>query len=185
MASVPKPLDYQAYLRTPEIRRRYDIIDGEFHFMAPSPGWSHQQAVGQVFELLKRHVDQRRLGHVLMAPFDVIIAKNPMRTRQPDVLYVSEGRLKLIDDRLHSAPDLVVEILSPGNSTRKVAEKLRDYASIGVREAWVADPKAKTLTVLHPGRAGFRETAVGRPGERVRSKVLPRLRLDVGKIFRR
>jgi Uma2 family endonuclease len=183
MASVPKPLDYQAYLSTPEIRRRYDIIDGEFHFMSPSPGWFHQKDLGQVHTLLQRHVEPRRLGHVMVAPLDVIISKNPMRTRQPDVLFVSHARLKLIDERLHSAPDLVVEILSPGNTAKKAAEKLRDYALIGVKEAWVADRKTGAITVLHPEGGEFRETAVYRPGQRLRSKVLPQLRLDVDKIF--
>jgi Uma2 family endonuclease len=121
----------------------------------------------------------------MMAPLDVIISKNPMRTRQPDVLFVSHARLKLLDERLHGAPDLVVEILSPGNMAKKIAEKLRDDASIGVREAWVADRKTGAITVLHPKGGEFRETALYTPGQRLRSKVLPQLRLDVGKIFRR
>jgi Uma2 family endonuclease len=185
MASVPKPLDYQAYLDTPEIRRRYDIIDGEFRFMSPSPSWFHQVDAEEIHALLRNHVARRGVGHVRMAPLDVIISKNPMRTRQPDVLFVSHARLKLIDERLHSAPDLVVEILSPGNTAKKIAEKLRDYALVGVREAWVADRKTGAITVLHSEGVEFRETAVYRPGQRLRSKVLPQLRLDVDKIFRR
>lgn len=185
MASVPKPLDYEAYLRTPEIRRRYDIIDGEFHFVSPSPGWFHQQDTGRIYMILQRHVERRGLGHVVTAPMDVIISKNPMRTRQPEVLYVSHARLKVIDERLHSAPELVVEVLSPGNTPKRVAEKLADYAAIGVLEAWVADPKRKTIAVLRPQGGGFREAAVYGVGQRLRSKVLPQLRLDVGRVFHR
>jgi len=185
MASVPKPLDYEAYLQTPEIKRRYDIIDGEFHFMAPSPGWYHQQDLGEIYTSLRRHVERRRLGHVVTAPMDVIISKSPMRTRQPDVLYVSGARLRVIDERLHSAPELVVEVLSPGNTPKRVAEKMRDYAAIGVLEAWVADPKRKTIAVLHPQGDEFRETAVYGAGQRLRSKVLPQLRLEAGRVFHR
>ena len=185
MASVPKPLDYQAYLKTPEIKRRYDIIDGEFHFMAPSPGWFHQEDMVEICVMLRSHVRRRGLGRVVAAPLDVIISKNPMRTRQPDVLYVSHARFRLVDEILHCAPDLVVEILSPSNTARKIAEKLRDYAAIGVREAWIADRKTGTITVLHLQRGEFRETAAYRVGQRLRSKVLPELRLDVAKVFRR
>ena len=185
MASVPKPLDYEAYLRTPEIKRRYDIVDGEFRFMAPSPGWFHQNDLGEIYTLLKNHVLRRRLGRVVTAPMDVIISKSPMRTRQPDLLYVSHGRLRLMGDRLHSAPELVVEVLSPGNTAKHIAEKLRDYAAIGVLEAWIADSKRQTIAVLHPRDGEFQETGVYGVGQTVRSRVLPKLRLAVAKIFSR
>ena len=118
-----------------------------------------------------------------MAPLDVIISKNPMRTRQPDILFVSHGRLRLIDERLHSAPDLVVEILSPGNTRKQIEQKLRDYAAIGVREAWIADRRQKSISVLHPERDEFRQTAVCRGAQQLRSRVLPRLRLAARRIF--
>ena len=107
MASQPKPLDYAAYLKTPEIKRRYDIVG------------------------------------------------------------------------------LVVEVLSPGNTPKQVAQKLRDYAAIGVLEAWVADSKRRTIAVLHPAGGEFRQTAVYGAGGRLRSQVLPRLRLAVDQVFRR
>jgi Uma2 family endonuclease len=184
MATLPRPLDYAAYLRTPEIKQRYDIVDGEWRFMSPSPGWYHQGAILEVAIPLRRHVRRYRLGTVMVAPLDVIISKNPMRTRQPDILFVSYGRIVLADERLQSAPDLVVEILSPGNTRSQIQQKLRDYAAIGVLEAWVADRKEKTIAVLHPVTGEFRESGVYGVGQRVRSRVLPKLRLAVRQVFR-
>jgi Uma2 family endonuclease len=183
MASAPKPLDYAAYLRTPEIRRRYDIVDGVIHFMSPSPNLDHQRAQREILVLLDRHVKRYHLGEVVGAPLDIIISKGPLRTRQPDVMFISNERRDVARVVVEGGPDLVVEILSPGNGPRDVREKLRDYASIDVLEAWIADPRKKTIAVLHPAGGEFQETAVYRAAQILRSKVLPRLRLPVARAF--
>jgi Uma2 family endonuclease len=183
MASFPKPLDYAAYLKTPEIKHRYDIVDGVFHFMSPSPYWTHQEASARIFLHLRRHADRHQLGVVALAPLDVIISKSPLRTRQPDIMFISNSRRHIVQGLVHGGPDLVVEVLSPGNTEKHVKEKLRDYAAVDVREAWVADPKQKTIAVLHAANGEFRETARFTARQRLRSKVLPRLRLPVAKAF--
>ena len=183
MATAPKPLDYAAYLKTPETMRRYDIVDGAMIFMSPSPDAPNQETSGEIYTLLKRHVERHRSGEVYYAPLDVFISKSPLCARQPDVLYISNSRLGLIDGPIHGGPDLVVEILSPGNGPAQVQQKLRDYAAAGVREAWLLDRNRKTITVLHPVKGEFRETAVFGVTQRLRSKVLPRLALPVRKVF--
>lgn len=186
MASLPralKPLDYTAYLKTPEIKQRYDIVDGEFRFMAPAPDLYHQDSVGDFFSQLKSHVKRRRLGKVYIAPADVIIRKNPMQTRQPDVFFISNARLAIAQNAVHGGPDLVVEVLSPGNSARKVEEKLRDYAAAGVLEAWIADRKKRQIAVMHPKEGTFQITALYGAKQILRSLVLPRLRLPVRQVF--
>lgn len=183
MASFLKPLDYAAYLKTPEIRRRYDVVDGVFHFMSPAPTTLHQLVLQEIFLAVNRHVNRYSLGDVFLAPCDVIISKSPLRTRQPDVMFISSARRAIIQDQVQGGPDLIVEVLSQGNTEKHVQEKLRDYAAAGVREAWVADPKQKTIAVLHPQNAEFRETARFTARQRLRSKVLPRLRLPVAKLF--
>ncbi|MBI3695163.1 MAG: Uma2 family endonuclease [Acidobacteria bacterium] len=185
MASVPKPLDYAAYLKTPETKRRFDIVDGEFQFMSPAPDTIHQQTVLEVCDYLKRHVERYDLGQVFVSPVDVIISKTPMRTRQPDVLYVSRSRQHLVQAQIEGGPDLVVEILSPGNTPKRVQEKLRDYAAIGVLEAWLLDRKQRVIGVWRPVQGVFQQTALYHPGQRVRSNVLPRLRLPVDRVFPR
>ncbi|HYM13848.1 MAG TPA: Uma2 family endonuclease [Bryobacterales bacterium] len=183
MASFPKPLDYSAYLKTPEIKRRYDIVDGEFRFMSPAPTTLHQLVLQEIFVAVDRHVKRYSLGQAFCAPCDVIISRSPLRTRQPDVMFISNARRPIIQDQVQGGPDLIVEVLSPGNTEKHVQGKLRDYAAADVREAWVVDPKQKTIAVLHAEKGAFRETARFRTPQRLRSKVLPRLRLPVAKVF--
>jgi Uma2 family endonuclease len=77
----------------------------------------------------------------------------------------------------------VVEILSPGNSRRHVQQKMGDYASARVREAWILDRNAKSVTVFHLERSELREAACFQAGQRVRSRVLPRLALPLTRLF--
>lgn len=184
MATAPQPLDYAAYLRLPEIKRRYDIVDGVLRYMSPAPDWTHQIACREVFRLLDRHVTRHRLGEVVYSPIDVIISRGPLRVRQPDVLFISKERLsEIVQERVHGGPDLVAEIVSPGNTPKHVQQKLRDYASVGVREAWVVYPKQKKIAVLHLHQGEFRETAVYEARQRLRSKALPRLSFLVCRVF--
>ena len=122
MATAPKPLDYAAYLKLPEIKRRYDIVDGVLTYMSPSPGWMHQIVARQIFRSLDRYVARHRLGEVVFAPIDVIISKGPLRVRQPDVLFISNARLveTVHEDRIHSGPDLIIEVVSPGNMPKHI-----------------------------------------------------------------
>ena len=69
-----KTITYQAYLRMPEIKKRYDIIDGEMA-MSPTPTYGHQSVLKTVFLILHRHVTEHDLGEVLFAPLDIVIRK--------------------------------------------------------------------------------------------------------------
>jgi Uma2 family endonuclease len=145
----------------------------------------HQETVGEIYFLLKQPVERHELGKVYVAPFEFIISRNPMRTRQPDVLYVAAARLHLVSNAMHGSPDPAVEAPSPGNTERHVRHELADYAAIGVREARIADPKHPTIRVLNSTEGEFRLTALFEAGRRLRSQVLPRLGLAVEKAFPR
>jgi len=69
----------------PEIKQRYEIINGEI-VMSPAPTVDHQWIVGRIFLLLSLFVEERNLAVVPSAPVDVVIQRKPLRTRQPDVL---------------------------------------------------------------------------------------------------
>ena len=137
-------------------------------FMSPGPALSHQALLGNVAVALADHVERYQLGKVYLAPADVIISMTPLRTRQPDVMFVSNARLHMAQNVMHGGPDLVVEILSPGNTPKHIQAKLRDYASVDVREAWVVDPKQAKISVLHPEDGEFRQTEIGRASCRER-----------------
>ena len=95
------------------------------------------------------------MGLVLYVPVDVMIRKNPLRTRQPDLLYISFEQLQRyglneIEELpfFDVAPDLVVEIVSPSESPRQVADKLADYQRIGVQECWLVRSAEGTIEVV-------------------------------------
>ena len=156
--------------------------------MAAAPNADHQWLSGEVYWKLRDFIEPRGLGVVLFAPLDLLIQREPLRTRQPDVLYLSAERTGVKGRRelrgmqvLEVAPDIVVEVLSPSNSRRDTQEKLEDYRRLGVLECWLVSPEAETMEVaksrsrgdfyrcrLQPkrypcvgGSAGFRATAPG------------------------
>ena len=67
---------------------------------------------------------------------------------QPDVLFVSTERKAIIRDQIWGAPDLVVEVLSPGTASHDRTDKLGWYRQYGVRECWLVDPAASRITVF-------------------------------------
>ena len=177
-------LTYEEYLKEPVTMSRYDIVDGEM-IMSAAPNPYHQRTSRRFFRPLDRFVTERELGEILYAPLDVIIQRHPLRTRQPDLLFISSERADVIiqDDRIHGGPDLVVEILSPSNSRADIESKLADYARIGVRECWLAAPQGCTVETLLLEGGEWRRLAIRGVGENVETVVLQGLELPVSEIF--
>ena len=147
MSTQTKRLTYREYLKTPEIKARYDIVDGVMT-MAPAPTVTHQRILLRLVRLLDQFVSEQQLGEVLLAPVDVIIGREPLRTRQPDLLFVSNERASILGDQVEGAPDLIVEILSPSNTRSDLEAKLSDYATLGVSECWLVSPEARSVEIL-------------------------------------
>ena len=183
-ATQTQLLTYEEYLDTPEIEGRFDIVDGEM-IMAPSPIPEHQITFRQFFRILDRFVVERNLGELLSAPLDVVIRRNPLRTRQPDLLLLSnESYARIYLDRpIEEAPELAIEILSPSNTRRRVQDALADYAVIGVRECWLVSLDARTIEVLMLVNGEWRRLALLGIGDRMRSDVLAGLDVEVERFF--
>ena len=177
-------LTYDQYIAAPEIKARYDILDGEM-VMAPAPTFKHRIVLQRIFLPVYSFVTQQRLGVVVFAPLDVIIQTEPLRTRQPDLLYVSNENRHIIGDMVHGGPDLVIEILPPGNSRKEIESKLADYASVDVKECWLASPEAGTIEVLTLDYGEWKRVALYGFGDNLESEVLPSLELPVSEIFAR
>src|SRR5215467_9220513 len=105
---------YDDYAALPDDGKRYEIVNGVL-YMAPSPSGAHQDVVGELFSYLRSHIKLTGLGLVRMAPFDVILS--PKDVVQPDILVVlNANRGKVKDLFMNGAPDLVVEVASPGTA---------------------------------------------------------------------
>ena len=186
MAVSSPMLTYEDYLCGPEEMRRYDILDGVKVYM-PNPTMNHQAFVFNIAHALKQYQRSKGRGVAIVAPCDVLIRRNPLRIRQPDVLFISNERLgsRSLDDPapLDPAPELVVEILSPSDTLRVLDDKLADYISVGVKECWVVRRGDRTLEALRLTDGSAESVAVYGEGETVQSLAFPDLSLDVLEIF--
>ncbi|HEV7517367.1 MAG TPA: Uma2 family endonuclease [Thermoanaerobaculia bacterium] len=160
------------YGRLPD-EPRCELIYGRF-YLSPSPRPLHQI----VAQLLWRRLDDiavRIGGIAFMAPLDTILADHTVV--QPDLLYISPQRISIVGKGIEGAPDLVVEVLSPGTARRDRSEKLRAYAELGVREYWMADWAEHQIEFL-VNRDGQFQVALPLDGI-YRSAVLPEIELDL------
>lgn len=186
---IKTKISYEEYLQMPEINLRYEIIDGEM-IMSPAPTSEHQLFLTNLLFELRQFIKRRKLGVVLPAPLDVLIRKSPLKTRQPDVLFLStertgiKGRDELKDmPMIEVAPDLVVEILSPSDRSTVLQGKLQDYARIGALECWLISPEAETVEVLRFTPAGIMRVNLYGAGDTLRSDLLPGFKMKVDDIF--
>ncbi len=137
-----------AKLPQPPDGSRQELVRGVVITMPP-PGFRHGKRQLRIGALLDSHVRLNRLGQVVTET-GVITERGPDSVRGPDVSFWSAQRLPLdFEPEVYPeiAADLTVEILSPGQSMRKLLKKLREYFKAGVRLVWVVDPKKRTVTV--------------------------------------
>jgi Uma2 family endonuclease len=175
-------LTYEEYLKEPETLARFDIIDGEV-IMAAGPSLEHQAISRQLFRKLDPFVIEHGLGEVWFAPLDIIVCQEPLRVRQPDLMFISNENKEIMRERIYGGPDLVVEILSISNSRSYVESKLADYAQIRVKECWLVSPQARTVEILSLVDGAWKRLSLHGLGDSVLSEILPGLELPVSEIF--
>ncbi len=174
-------LTYEDYCALPDDGRRYEILDGELS-MTPSPSRAHQRFAGNLFVTLHTWVRAPAAGEVFIAPFDVILARTTVVV--PDLVFVSRERLGIVTSRgVEGAPDLVVEILSPGTASRDRVEKAQIYARHGIRHYWLADPDARVLEVYELTGGQYRETARLTAGATFTPTLFPGLAISLSSLW--
>ena len=128
--------------------RRYELIEGKLYEMPP-PGARHGELTMTIGELLRTYVRQHRLGRVLVGDPGFVLRRNPDTVRGPDVAYISYQRFpqgQLPDGYLDLAPDLAVEVVSPGDRPTHVQEKVQEWLGAGVQVVWVVNPRNSSVT---------------------------------------
>ena len=169
------------YLGGEETNRPRELAYGVLR-EPPAPFFSHQQLVFRVARLLEDHAEPRGLGRVGLAPIDVVLDAERALVVQPDVLFVAAARLSIIRNQVWGAPDLVVEVLSPGTESRDHVEKLGSYRQYGIREYWIVDLAGERVTVIDLS-AGAIEIHVFDRLATIRSRVLPEFQATVSSLF--
>lgn len=126
--------------------KRVEVFDGIVYDMA-SPSRIHQALLTDLITIFYTYIKKKNGDcEVFPAPFDVILSKKPLTIVQPDIMIVCDKN-KLDEQRCNGAPDFIIEIVSPSNSSDDYIKKAYYYKNYGVREYWIIDPKRRTVTV--------------------------------------
>jgi|DewCreStandDraft_1066081.scaffolds.fasta_scaffold01485_16 Uma2 family endonuclease len=163
---------------------RYEIIDGEL-YASKQPDWEHQYVCVRLAVALEAWSQQTQRGLTLFAPGLVFAEDDSVA---PDLVWISWERLALVrgvDGKLHAAPELVVEVLSPGekNVQRDRDLKRRLYARRGVPEYWIIDWRERRVEIYQQKQAGLQLVATLDQDGTLQSPLLPGFSCPVRQLF--
>ncbi len=136
-------------LGMPDDGFRYELVKGELHKMPPA-GSEHGYVAINIGTTLNSHVRANELGRVYAAETGFKLASDPDTVRAPDAAFVSRERVEKagrVAGFWPGAPDLAVEVVSPGDTHAQVVEKALAWLEAGCRMVLVAEPERRTVTV--------------------------------------
>ncbi|MYH61754.1 MAG: Uma2 family endonuclease [Caldilineaceae bacterium SB0675_bin_29] len=173
-------LTYEDYLKTPD-DERYELLDGAL-IVPPAPNTAHQSVQAELGWRMARFIREGGLGHLFFAPTDVVLSRTDVV--QPDLLFISSQRAHIIAPaNIQGAPDLIVEIRSESTAERDESFKRQLYANFGVKEYWLVDPEAATISILLLGEYGYDEAATYTLGQTLTSPMLDGLLINLDDLF--
>ncbi len=177
--NVTREMTYEQFLAWAGEDAHAEWVKGEVVELMP-PTERHQELIGWLVTLLTLFVDQKRIGKVLPAPFEMRLEVVPS-SRQPDIivtLATSAGRMD--GKRLNGAADLAIEVISDDSVTRDRRDKYAEYAQAGVSEYWVIDPRIGrySFQAYQLADEDYFETIPTNEAGRVPSIVIPGLAFD-------
>ncbi len=163
---------------------RYEIIDGEL-YVSKQPHWHHQFACTQLLIRLQTWSKDTGRGQANFAPGVIFSEENDVA---PDLVWISNERLAANLDRaghLHSAPELIVEVLSPGsaNQRRDREIKLGLYSRFGVEEYWIVDWQLKQIEVFRRAGDELTKTYTLTKRDTLTTELLPGFSCSVATLF--
>ncbi|MBO9675098.1 MAG: Uma2 family endonuclease [Sphingobacteriaceae bacterium] len=167
---------------------RVELIKGKIFKMSPAPSRVHQEVAGNIFLKLGNFLNGKPCK-VYSAPFDVRFPKESKADKdvytvlQPDICVVCD-KSKLDDRGCIGAPDIVVEILSPGNTKTELLHKYRIYEEFGVKEYWVVSQSDQSILIYTLDDSGkFQPSKIFTFSEKISSSVLPGFELFLNDVF--
>jgi Uma2 family endonuclease len=168
----------------PNDGRRYEIIAGDL-FVSKQPHICHQDVCFQAAGLLNEWSRRTGLGRAFIAPGLIFAEDDDVA---PDVVWISTSRLAEAlgkDGKLHSAPELVIEVLSPGatNLRRDRESKLNLYSRCGVEEYWIVSWTNRSVELHRRNNDELRELATLTAGDTLESPMLPGFKALVVELF--
>jgi len=175
----PRPLTFEEFVDLFSEDDEVELIDGMVvrRMAARTP---HEDLFGWLHTLLGLYAEQKNLGVVYGSRTPVQIT--PHRGRLPDIVFVRKERASIVQEKgIYSAPDLVVEILSPKDTPADIVALEADYQSIGAAEIWIIDQKRKHICVLQKRGERYQEEVISKGV--LRSEVVEGFWLKVEWLF--
>ncbi len=143
---------YTDYLTYPE-GERIEIIDGHIYNMAAAPSRVHQKIISKLITQINNYIQSNKGDcEVYPSPFDVILKNdeddlaNSKNIVQPDISVICDKK-KLTDKGCSGSPDMIIEVVSPFNTSSDYVRKLNLYEQYKVREYWIVNPLKETVLV--------------------------------------
>ena len=162
---------YDDYAALTDDGQRYEVVDGVL-LMVTAPNPRHQGISGRLYLALHQNVEANGLGKVFYAPLDVQLA--PKTVVQPDLLVLLNANLdKITESRIIGAPDLVVEIASPGTAAYDRLSKFQAYAKAGVEEYWIVNPERHSIEVAFLQDGAYVPQGVFQGSDTLPSRIVP------------
>jgi len=180
--STTTPITADQLLRMPDDGYRYELVAGELRKMVPA-GWRHGASGCNLLSLLSRHVLDEKLGQLFLAETGFLLARDPDTVRAPDIAFVHRDHLpeNLPKEAFWpGAPDLVVEVVSPGDTLGEIDDKVKMWLDAGAALVWVVNPQWRNVTVY---RSAIDIKTLTEKDQLDGEDVVPGFRCPVGDIF--
>ncbi|MFK7972341.1 MAG: Uma2 family endonuclease [Bacteroidia bacterium] len=164
-----------------KFKERVELLKGRISKMSPAPSVLHQRVATELTRQVANFF-YKQPCQVFAAPFDVRLLDDDTVV-QPDLCVICDQK-KLDERGCTGAPDLVVEVLSPGNSKKEMKEKFDIYETAGVQEYWLINPsEAHALVYVLNEHGKFVGLAPVTEEDAIISKTFPDLKIELAELF--
>jgi Uma2 family endonuclease len=177
---------YADYL-TWQMDEMVELIKGKIFKQAAAPRVNHQRVAGLIFTRLFLHLEKRQC-EAFIAPFDVRLPVKSKKNEdintvvQPDICVVCDSE-KIDELGCVGAPDLVIEILSPGNNKKELQNKYEVFEESGVKEYWIIHPNECTLLIYTLIDGKYIPSKIFTHGDKIASQAVDGFVLDLEEVF--
>lgn len=158
-----------------------ELVNGEIE-MSPAGFFDHGDIIALLMSRLTVYIYEKKLGKTFDGQSGCWMKSGNLRCA--DISFLSKSRIDGLHGRpkgyFHGAPDLAVEVLSPNETAKQVAEKLADYFESGAQLVWIVNPADKTVTVYR----SLVSLKVLRPGDALDGEdIVPGFSMPVVELF--
>lgn len=181
MSIAAKLVTAEEFYALPNHGGRAELIEGQIHPMSPANynhGYIEHNLSGEIYIYAK----QNRNGQGFGAETGFLIARDPDTVLAPDCAFVRRERIKEVERRrgfCGAHPDLAVEVISPSETKREVADKARRWLQAGVSVVWVIDPETRQATVYE----GSAIRIIGENDHLTAENLMPGFSVRLGDLF--